>query len=107
VLCNPEAIEVDQDPLGKCGRVVHLNAETFLMIKEMEDGSRAVGLFNRGVVPASITAKWTDLGDSEGLGFSGRHKVRDLWLRKDLGAFSDEFTATVPARGVVMVRIAD
>jgi alpha-galactosidase len=99
VLCNPEVIDVDQDPLGKCGRVVHLNAETFLMIKEMEDGSRAVGLFNRGAASASVTAKWTDLG------LSGRRKVRDLWLRKDLGIFSDGFTATVPARGVVMVRI--
>ncbi len=102
VLCNPEVIDVDQDPLGRCGRVVHLNTETFLMVKEMEDGSRAVGLFNRGAAPVSVTAKWTDLG---GPGLSGRRMVRDLWRRKELGAYSGAFTADVPARGVVLVRI--
>ena len=103
VLCNPEVIEVDQDPLGRCGRVVHLNAETFLMVKEMEDGSRAVGLFNRGLTPASVAVKWTDLG---GLGLAGNCRVRDLWRQKDLGAFSGTFASAVPARGVVLVRIA-
>ena len=32
-------------------------------------------------------------------------KVRDLWAHADLGTFTDHFSATVPAHGVVMVRI--
>jgi alpha-galactosidase len=99
VLCNPEVIDVDQDPLGRCGRAVHLNTETFLMVKEMEDGSKTVGLFNRGVTPVSVAAKWADVG------LTGRCSVRDLWRQKNLGGFSDLFTATVPARGVILLRI--
>ena len=48
VLCNREVIAVDQDPLGQSARVVPLADETFLMVKDLDDGSKAVGLVNRG-----------------------------------------------------------
>lgn len=99
ILCNPEVIEVDQDPLGICARVIFLTEDTFLMVKQMEDGSRAVGLCNRGEVPVSITAAWSDLG------LMGQQRVRDLWRQKDLGQFRDSFTALVPRHGVVLVRM--
>jgi len=67
--------------------------------KEMEDGSKAVGLFNRGKVAAKVTAKWSELG------LTGKQKVRDLWRQKDLGKFSDNFEASVPRHGVALVRI--
>ncbi len=99
VLCNPEVIEVDQDPLGQCARVVHLDDERFLMVKDLEDGSKAVGLFNRGQMPATVVATWKVVG------IKGPQRVRDLWRQKDLGQMEDRFEATVPRRGVVLVRI--
>ena len=36
---------------------------------------------------------------------SGEPTVRDLWRQKDLGKFDNEFTATVPAHGVVLVKV--
>jgi alpha-galactosidase len=99
VLCNPEVIEVDQDPLGECATVVKLTDDTFLMVKRMEDGSRAVGLCNRGETKETITAKWSDLG------LTGKKIVRDLWRQKDIGKFDGQFTATVPRHGVVLVRV--
>jgi alpha-galactosidase len=99
VLCNPEVIDVDQDPLGQCARVVHFNKDTFMMVKQMEDGSTAVGLFNRGGADTEVTAKWSDIG------VTGKQTVRDLWREKDLGAFDDHFTAKVGRRGVVMIRL--
>jgi alpha-galactosidase len=36
---------------------------------------------------------------------NGRRLVRDLWRQQDLGMFANEFTAMVPAHGVVLVRI--
>jgi alpha-galactosidase len=99
VLCNPEVIEVDQDPLGQCGRVISLSDSTFLMVKDLEDGSKAVGLFNRGKTPATVTAKWSDLG------LKGPQAVRDLWRQKDLDKVDGEFTAPVPPRGVTLVRM--
>ncbi|MEI7808930.1 MAG: alpha-galactosidase, partial [Verrucomicrobiota bacterium] len=99
VLCNPEVIEVDQDSLGECARVVPLTPETFLMVKKLEDGSQAVGLCNRGEVAASIVAKWSDVG------VAGKQIVRDLWRQKDLGKFNSQFKATVPRHGVMLLRL--
>ena len=99
VLCNPEVIEIDQDPLGQCARVVTLSADTFLMVKELEDHTKAVGLCNRGQAPQTITAKWSDLG------VDGKQVVRDLWRQKDLGTFEGRFQAKVASHGVLLVRV--
>jgi len=40
VLCNPEVIDVDQDPLGQCARVVPLEEDTFAMVKDLADAAR-------------------------------------------------------------------
>ena len=99
ILCNTEVIEVDQDPLGDSARVVVLDDDTFLMVKNMEDGSKVVGLCNRGELSATVAARWSDVG------VSGRRVVRDLWRQQDLGQFEGEFRASVPRHGVVLVRL--
>jgi alpha-galactosidase len=99
VLCNPEVIAINQDPLGQCARVVRLGEETFLMVKELEDGTKAVGLCNQGEAPTPITADWSAVG------VSGRQPVRDVWRHKDLGRFGGGYQANVPRRGVVLVKI--
>ena len=48
LLCNDEVIEVDQDPLGKAALRVAKDGDLEVWAKDMEDGSKAVGLFNRG-----------------------------------------------------------
>jgi alpha-galactosidase len=99
LLSNDEVIDVDQDPLGRPGRRVALDEEREVWARQMEDGSVAVGLFNRGEGEAQVTAKWSDLG------IRGPRIVRDLWRQQDLGKFSGEFKASVPRHGVVLVRI--
>jgi alpha-galactosidase len=99
LLTNDEVIDVDQDPLGKPGRRVWKDEELEVWVRELDDGSRAVGLFNRGGLDAPVTARWADLG------IAGRQIVLDLWRQKDLGAFENQFTATVSPHGVVLVRV--
>jgi alpha-galactosidase len=101
VLCNPEVIEIDQDPLGECARVIKCDEDTFLMVKQLADGSHALGLCNSGQFPATITATWKELG------LAGDQQVRDVWRQKELGRFKTQFTAQVPRRGVVLVRSKD
>ena len=99
LLTNDEVLEINQDPLGLQARQIEVN-QGEVLIKEMEDGSKAVGLFNpSGKEPAKIEINWTDLG------ISGKHMVRDLWRKKDIGVFSNKFAAKVPSHGVVLVRI--
>jgi alpha-galactosidase len=99
MLCNPEVIAVNQDPLGLCARVVMLTDDTFLLVKVLEDGTTAVGLCNRGETVVGITARWSDLG------IEGRQSVRDVWRHQELGEFSAAFKADVPRHGVVLVKV--
>jgi alpha-galactosidase len=99
LLENDEVLEMDQDPLGHQAARVAKNGDWEVWAKDMVDGSKAVGLFNRGFREAPVTANWSDLG------LTGKQKVRDLWRQKDLGDFTGSFTAPVPRHGVVLVRI--
>jgi len=99
LLTNDEIIEVDQDPLGKPGYRVSKSGDTEVWIRLLEDGSKAVGLFNRGEKETKVTALWSDLG------VTGKQKIRDLWRQKDIGSFNDKYAATVPRHGVIMLRL--
>jgi alpha-galactosidase len=99
LLTNDEVLGVNQDPLGKQAGRVAKNGDLEVWAKDMEDGSKAVGLFNRGKAETKVTARWSDLG------LTGKQKVRNLWSQKDLGNFKEKFEASVPKHGVVLVRI--
>jgi alpha-galactosidase len=99
LLTNDEVLEINQDPLGKQGFKIAGNGKIEIWKKQMEDGSLAVGLFNRGEKKTSISANWADLG------IARKQKVRDLWRQKDLGTFESKFEALVPRHGVVLVRL--
>ena len=92
-------IAVDQDALGKQGRIVRRTLNEFLMVKELEDGALAIGLFNLNQFPTKLEVKWSDLG------LSGKQRVRDLWRQQDLGVFDSVFQTTVPRHGVSLVRV--
>ena len=99
LLTNDEVLEVDQDPLGQQANRVAKDGSLEVWAKKMEDGSTAVGLFNRDEVEKPVTARWSDLG------LTGKMRVRDLWRQKDMGILDSEFQAKVPRHGVVLVRI--
>jgi hypothetical protein len=101
LLTNPEVMALDQDPLGKSARrifVPGLTAE--LWVRELHDGSHAVGLFNRNNQAVTVNLEWKSIG------FKRAPKIRDLWPRKDLGkekAFTDE----IQPHGCVLLRVTD
>jgi alpha-galactosidase len=99
LLCNDEVIDVDQDPLGCPGCRVARQGSGEVWVRELEDGSKAVGLFNHADAEVTVAADWMDLG------VRGKQMVRDLWRQKDLGQFESRFSATAPRHGVVLVRL--
>jgi alpha-galactosidase len=99
LLTNDEVLEINQDPLGKQARRVAQGDSLEVWAKPMEDGSVAIGLFNRDETAKTVTAKWADLK------LSGKMRVRDLWRQKDLGTFDSQFGAEIPRHGVVLVRL--
>jgi alpha-galactosidase len=91
---------VNQDPLGKQATVVSHIDSCGVLAKDLEDGSKAAGLFNiTDSITRKLSVKWSDLG------ISGKYIVRDLWRQKDLGTFEKEFSADVPPHGVVMIQL--
>ena len=99
VLCNHEVIDVDQDVLGRQARIVRKTDREFILAKDLEDGSKAVGLFNLAADAAPIAMKWSDFD------LTGKQRIRDLWRQKDLGTEDGTYKVTIPAHGVLLLRM--
>lgn len=99
LLSNDEVLAVNQDALGLSAKCYAKENDLEVWAKKLEDGSMAVGLFNRGKGEANVVARWEDLG------ISGKHTVRDLWRQTDLGSFEGSFTAKVASHGATLVKI--
>lgn len=99
VLCNPEVIDIDQDPLGKQGYPVFTEGDLEVWTKPLEDGSLAVGLFNTAEIGQNCTLQWSDAG------LQGKQRLRDLWRQQDLGTFEDSYSTDIPRHGVCLLRV--
>lgn len=99
LLTNDDVLEVSQDPLGRQAARVQRTDASEVWAKQMEDGSLAVGLFNRSFMTGAVTVEFKTLG------LSGKKRVRDLWRQKDLGTVGDRFTAEIPGHGVQLIRL--
>jgi hypothetical protein len=71
---------------------------------DLYDGSAAVVLLNRGnTISEPITVQWSDIG------FPTRDSalVRDLWARKPLGPYRENFTSpNIDPHSVMMLKIS-
>lgn len=99
LLTNDEVLDLDQDPLGLQAHNIDV-AGGEALVKKLADGSVAVGLFNPGEAPSTVSVTWAEAG------VAGRQRVRDLWRQKELGVCDGAFVAKdVPRHGVVLVRL--
>jgi len=100
LLTNREVIAVDQDPAGKQGDRVTAEGPIEVWARQLSDGSKAVGIFNRHDSPLKAHV------DFHAMGFSDNVKARDLWTKKDLGSISSPHTFDVPGHGVVFLKVS-
>jgi alpha-galactosidase len=105
LLTNDEVLAVDQDALGKQATQFSNHDGQVVYAKTLEDGSIAVGLFNRGEAAATIGVKWGPWGNVPTAHVGTTFRVRDLWRQHDLGEFKDHFETEVAPHGVVLVRL--
>jgi alpha-galactosidase len=99
ILLNKEVIAVDQDPLGKqASPVKNGNLETW--VKPLKDGSVAVGVVNLDSAQGNATVKVSDLQLKGSV-----HSARDLWAHKDVKFANGEYSAPVPAHGVLLLKV--
>ena len=99
LLTNDEVLALDQDVLGKQARQIIKNDDYEVWVKELSDGTHAIGIFNLSAEEKAIHINWKDLQLPETLA------VRDLWRKKDLGKFKKGFDTKVNGHGVELVKV--
>jgi alpha-galactosidase len=67
ILCNREVIGINQDVLGKQARIIRKNSNELIMVKDLDDGSKAVAFFQ---VTGDANTSNLDLVDEEAAGMS-------------------------------------
>ena len=119
LLTNDEVIGVNQDVLGQQARLIQKGDDFQVWAKDLDDGSKAVGLFFTGVTsgdkdPVKMI-NWGDeplennklIGiDFKTLGLSGKQVVRNLWSQQNIGTYDGRFESDVNYHGVVLVKIS-
>lgn len=98
LLTNDEVLAINQDALGSTARRVAQEGGAEVWVKELKNGDKAIGLFNRGKEPRLVEVDW------QAAGLVGPQSFRDLWAHKDLGAFDSKYGAQVPSHGAIFVR---
>jgi len=102
LLSNVEVLDVNQDPLGlQATRLSSNDAGAIVYVKPLEDGSLAVGLFNRGEAPTRVGFLMRELG------LHSPVTVRDLWRQQDVATVEPEgsWDTLVAPHGVALVRL--
>jgi alpha-galactosidase len=100
LVSNDEVLAVNQDALGQQALLKNGGTTLRVYAKDLEDGTKAVGLINTGSSAATVTANWSDLG------ISGNKLVRDLWRQADVGQFNGSFSITVAGHGAELFKIS-
>jgi alpha-galactosidase len=77
ILGQRDLIAIDQDALGRQARLARREGELYTLVKPLQDGGAAVGLFNAGDVAMEVRLSWSELlGD-------GPRRAREIWADAD------------------------
>jgi alpha-galactosidase len=108
IYTNKDVIAVDQDPLGKQGVPIAAggkpagNDGLWVMSKPLQNGDRAVLLFNSTGTTRTITTTAAEVGMAR----AGDYTLDNLWTHAKIET-AGMIGASVPAHGVVMYRVSD
>jgi alpha-galactosidase len=101
VLTNSRVIAVDQDPLGKQGTMVSSSGGRDVLAKPLANGDVSVVLFNETNSATTISTTAGAIGKTG----ASSYTLTDLWTG-GTSSTSGTISASVPAHGVVMYRVA-
>ncbi len=99
-LTNDEAIAINQHSSNN--RELFTRGDQVAWAADAPDGkAKYVALFNLGDSDSTeVVVKWTELG------LTGKCAVRDVWEKKDLGSFEDQFAPKLPAHGGGLYKVS-
>lgn len=98
LITNVELIDINQDQLSKPGKRVYKENGIEILVKELANGDKAIGIFNFNDTETLATVDWSVVG------LEGKQKLRDLWRQKDIGKYNNSFQTQVRPHGAIVVR---
>ena len=98
LLTNDEVIAIDQDPLGSQARQVLVEGEIQVWVKNLADGTKAIGVFNLGPKTQNYRLNLQKAGLKSG------SELRDLWRQKSLGKAGADHEVSIPSHGVLLLK---
>lgn len=99
LITNDEVIAIDQDVSGKEAQRL-LNKDSIqVYVKELSDGSHAVGVFNIADSYKKVVLSFEEIG------LTGNYKIRDVWRQKNIHDMSKRIEIKVPPHGVFLAKL--
>ena len=96
LLKNKELIALNQDPLCQQAYVAGLTNGCHILVKDIETQNgtkRAFALYNPNDNARAATIKFSQID------LAGKVQLRDVFQKKDLGDFENQYEVTIPAHG--------
>ena len=103
ILQNKEALEVNRHSSNN-HQIYQFETNSFIWTADIPDsGDKYLAFFNISDTKGklNIQSSWEQLGLKDSV-----YKVRDLWASKDLGIFTDGFSAYIPMHGAGLYKIS-
>jgi alpha-galactosidase len=101
LITNPDMLAINQDPLGKPGRRVSKKDRTEVWVRDLKDGGKAVGLFNRGETDVAVTLNAIEASLVGNLPY----QIKDIWTGKAMGTLGAELAMPVPKHGAILLKL--
>jgi alpha-galactosidase len=100
ILTNREVIALDQDALGQQGQRIFSRDGLEVWAKPLQNGRKALGLFNVGDREHVAHVTWAEIGLK-----GPPQSLRDLWAHRDLTPAADGVGGAIPAHGVLLLLV--
>ncbi|MBQ7776999.1 MAG: glycoside hydrolase family 27 protein [Lachnospiraceae bacterium] len=108
ILQNKDLLAINQDPEARGAYRIKVEPQwfhendAFVLVKALQNGDLAIGLFNLSDTTRELTVQFWDMGIPAAAGTA--LSMYDCWEHKELGLFKERFAAHVPAGDCVVLR---
>jgi hypothetical protein len=96
----PRGVTLDAGSGQIIGKLKQKGAYQIVFMKSLEDGSVALGFFNRGEELEKV-----NFNKLISVGLSGIYHIRDLWRQKNLVDAQDALKLSIQPHGVVLLKL--
>jgi alpha-galactosidase len=110
-LTNKEVVALNQDELGVEALKYRSSDSLLIWFKPLKNDGWAACFVNRSLKPKQLVFDWQSemvndtLSKRQLNAKSTIYKLRDLWLKKDMGDTKQPLKATIPPHDVLVMRL--